>query len=88
MLQGALGRPYQWPCGAYVNRAPFNHIMMAMPAALSEAGVTWSMPEGAPEDQEALRASYEHLVALRDQTIADGILPPVSDWGKHNPNLA
>jgi malate dehydrogenase len=87
MLRGALGRPYEWPCGAYLNRGAFSQIMMAMPVALSGRGVEWSMPEGAQEDQEALKASYEHLVALRDQTIADGILPPLADWGKHNPNL-
>lgn len=87
MLRGALGRPYQWPCGAYVNRPPFRQIMMAMPVELSARGTSWSMPEGGPEDQAALKASYEHLVALRDRTIADGILPPLSDWAKHNPNL-
>ena len=88
MLRGALGQPYEWPCGAYVNGGEFSQIMMAMPAKLSDTGVTWSAPEGAGDDLAALKASYEHLVALRDQTISDGILPPLSDWEKHNPNLA
>jgi malate dehydrogenase len=61
--------------------------MMGMPADLSDAGVRWSMPDGADQDLEALKASYDHLVSLRDQTIADGILPPLADWGKHNPHL-
>ena len=88
MLRGVLGQPYEWPCGAYVNSAQFSQIMMAMPARLSDAGVTWSMPEGAEDDLEALKASYDHLVVLRDQIISDGVLPPLSDWKEHNPNLA
>jgi malate dehydrogenase len=61
--------------------------MMAMPATLSSSGVAWSMPDGAPEDLQSLRDSYEHLIALRDQTIEDGILPPVSEWKQSNPHL-
>ena len=55
--------------------------MMAMPVTLSASGVNWSMPEGTEEDINALRESYAHLTALRDQTIDDGILPPLSEWG-------
>ncbi len=88
MLRGMLGEPYEWPCGAYVSGEGFDHIMMAMPASLSSGGVAWSLPGGTPEDLKALRDSYEHLVALRDQTIEDGILPPVSEWRQSNPNLA
>lgn len=87
MLNGMLGQPYEWPCGAYVSGEGFDHIMMAMPSTLSDKGVTWSMPKGADEDIAALRESYGHLVALRDQTIADGILPPLSEWKKSNPHL-
>ena len=87
MLRGVLGEAYEWPCGAYVNGNGFDHIMMAMPATLSAQGVAWSMPEGTGEDLQALKDSYEHLVALRDQTIADGILPPLSEWVAGNPNL-
>ncbi|MDP6779567.1 MAG: malate dehydrogenase [Candidatus Latescibacteria bacterium] len=87
MLRGVLGEPYEWPCGAYVSGEGFDHIMMAMPATLSSSGVAWSMPDGAPEDLQSLRDSYEHLIALRDQTIEDGILPPVSEWKQSNPHL-
>ena len=87
MLRGVLGQPYEWPCGAYVNAGNFRNIMMAMPARVSERGVTWQQPEGDAEDLKALEESYKHLVALRDATIADGILPPVAEWGKHNPHL-
>ncbi len=87
MLRGALGQPYEWACGAYVSGEGFDHIMMAMPATLSSEGVSWTMPEGTEEDLQALRDSYTHVVALRDQTVADGILPPLSEWGESNPNL-
>ena len=88
MLRGVLGQPYPWACGSYVSNEHFDKIMMGMPATLSSEGVKWSMPDGTEEDLEALKDSYEHVAALRDQTISDGVLPPLTDWGKHNPNLA
>lgn len=87
MLRGVLGEPYGWPCGAYVSGNGFDRIMMAMPTTLSAEGVSYTMPEGTDEDLQALKDSYEHLVALRDQTISDGILPPLSGWADSNPNL-
>jgi len=87
MLRGVLGEPYEWPCGCYVNGEGFDRIMMAMPASLSQEGTKWSMPQGSDDDLKALRDSYDHLVALRDQTIEDGILPPLADWPKANANL-
>jgi malate dehydrogenase len=87
MLGGVLGASYEWPSGCYLNGEGFNHIMMAMPAKLSAAGAEWSMPEGADEDIAALRSSYDHLVELRNQTIEDGILPPLDEWSTVNPNL-
>ena len=88
MLRGVLGEAFEWPCGAYVSNEHFDHIMMAMPATLSAEGVSWSMPGGTEQDLQALKDSYNHVVALRDQTISDGILPPISEWGNHNQNLA
>lgn len=87
MLQGVLGQPYEWPSGCYLDGEGFEKIMMAMPATLSDAGAEWSMPEGSADDIKALRESYQHLVALRDQTIDDGILPPLDEWSSVNPNL-
>ena len=43
--------------------------------------------EGSDEDLSALRESYKHVVELRDQTISDGIIPPISEWKDYNPNL-
>ena len=63
------------------------NIMMAMPVTLSASGVNWSLPEGTQDDINALRESYAHLTALRDQTIDDGILPPLSEWGGSNIHL-
>lgn len=88
MLRGLFGEPYDWPCGAYVSNGEFSNIMMALPATLSADGVTSSMPEGTEEDMQALRSSYAHLVGLRDEIIREGILPPLSEWGRSNPNLA
>ena len=61
--------------------------MMGMPCTLSSQGVTPAMPEGSDEDLSALRESYKHVVELRDQTISDGIIPPISEWKDYNPNL-
>lgn len=88
MLRGLFGEPYDWPCGAYVNNGEFSNIMMALPASLSSEGVTCALPEGTEEDLAALRNSYAHLVELRDEIIREGILPPLSEWGRSNPNLA
>lgn len=88
MLRGVLvGESYDWPCGAYLNDGEFDNIMMAMPVTLSASGVNWSLPEGTQDDINALRESYAHLTALRDQTIDDGILPPLSEWGGSNVHL-
>lgn len=84
------GGGYDWPCGTYVHsRADgFEHVMMAMETRLDAEGVHWQMPTGTEEEMEALRASYAHLVKLRDEVIEMGLLPATSDWGEVNPNLA
>ena len=45
------------------------------------------MPEGTEEEMAALDASYEHLVKMREEIVSLGIVPPVADWKKENPNL-
>ena len=84
------GRGYDWPVGCYV-KAPaqgFNHITMAMETTLSTAGVSWQMPKGTEAEMADLRTSYGHLVKLRDEVIAMGVLPPLDQWGQVNPHLA
>jgi len=34
-----------------------------------------------------LEKSYKHLCALRDEVIAMGVLPAISEWHKLNPNI-
>ncbi len=65
----------------------FEKIMMAMETTLDRNGLSWEMPKGMQREVEALRASYEHLVQLRDEVISLGVLPPLEDWGQSNPNL-
>ena len=39
------------------------------------------------QEEAALEKSYAHLCALRDEVIAMGVLPPVSEWNKLNPYI-
>ena len=39
------------------------------------------------EEEAALEKSYKHLCALRDEVIAMGVLPAISEWHKLNPNI-
>jgi len=85
MLRTVLGKgPYEWPCGAYVNVEPFSQVMMAMNTHLTKEGITWELPTGDEEDMASLHRAYTHLVSLRDATVEDGILPPLSEWAQHN----
>lgn len=79
--------PYPWPCGAYFDQGEFRHIMMAGTVEFTSEGMVARLPEGDEEDMAALRESYRHLCELRDQTIADGLLPPISEWPRVNPHL-
>ena len=83
------GKGYPWPVGCFVD-APelgFEKIMMAMETTLGAEGVSYAMPKGTDTEIAALRESYQHLVKLRDEVIGMGILPPLGDWTKTNPNL-
>ena len=88
MIEGAMGgEPFTWPAGCYVNAFGFKNVMMAMPSVIDKDGVHFTAPEGTAEEMAALQASYEHLQKMRDEIIGLGIIPPVADWGKDNPNL-
>lgn len=91
MVKAAMdGAGYPWPSGMYVNDSAsgFTQIMMAIETTLDQNGLSGSIPSGSDSDQDALRESYHHLCKLRDEVIEMGILPPLSDWAKVNPNLA
>ncbi len=90
MVKAAIdGRGYPWPCGTYVDSPGdrFEKTLMAMETTLDSNGVRWEMPRGTDDEIAALRASYEHLVKLRDEVVAMGVLPPLDQWSKVNPNL-
>ena len=88
MIEAAMGgAKFTWPAGCYVNAFGFKNVMMAMPTVIDKDGVHFTAPEGTAEEMAALQASYEHLQKMRDEIIGLGIIPPVEDWGKDNPNL-
>ena len=88
MIAAAMGgKPFRWPAGTYVDNDRFNHIMMAMETSITKDGVTVKPVNGTPEEEKELEASYQHLCQLRDEVIAMGILPPISEWHKLNPNI-
>lgn len=88
MIAAAMGgKPFRWPVGTYVNNGHFNHIMMAMETTLDRNGVHYKEVEGTPEEKAELNQSYHHLCKLRDEVIALGVLPPISEWHSINPNI-
>lgn len=88
MIAAAMGgAAFRWPAGVYVSTPEFNHIMMAMESSITADGVSYKVVEGLPEEHAALQKSYEHLCALRDEVISMGVLPPIAEWNKINPNL-
>ncbi len=81
------GDQFPWPPGTYVDTPEFSHVFMAMPTFMDATGIHYTMPEGNKEEMADLKASYDHLVDLRDQIIELGIIPPVDEWHKMNPYL-
>ena len=61
--------------------------MMAMPTTIDKTGVHFVEPTGTAEEIASLKKSYEHLCKMRDEIVALGIVPPVEEWTKMNPNL-
>ena len=55
---------------------------MAMETILDRSGVHYNPVYGTPEEDKELERSYKHLCDLRDEVIAMGIIPPVSEWNK------
>ena len=88
MIAAAMGgRPFGYPAGVFVHNDLFKHILMAMETEITKDGVSYKDVQGTAEENKALAASYEHLCKLRDEVISMGILPPVEEWGRLNPNL-
>lgn len=92
MLRSVLGGgEFPWPSGAYIraegDASEWGGVMMAADTSLGSDGVTPRLPDGSEEDMAALKESHAHLVSLRDQTIVDGLLPPLNEWKRINPHL-
>ena len=88
MIAAAMGgTPFTWPAGTYVNTEKYKNVMMAMPTVIDTTGVHFTEPVGTAEEMAALDASYEHLCKMRDEIIRLGIIPPVDEWKRLNPNL-
>ena len=88
MIAAAMGgKPSRWPAGTYVSNDKFDHIMMAWETDITADGCHLKPVKGTPEEEAALEKSYEHLCALRDEVIAMGVLPAISEWNKINPNI-
>ena len=65
----------------------FKNVMMAMPSTIDKTGVHFTQPTGTEEELASLAKSYEHLCKMRDEIVELGIVPPVAEWTKMNPNL-
>jgi malate dehydrogenase len=88
MIRAAMGgEPFRFPVGTYVKTDKYDHIMMAMKTTMTTEGAKFEVPEGTPEENAKLDASYEHLCKMRDELVTLNIVPPVAEWNKINPNL-
>ena len=88
MIEAAMGgEEFAWPAGRYVSFAGIDHIMMAMEVSITEKGSAYEEVIGTPEEMAELKKSYDHLVKMREEVIALGVLPPVEKWHEINPNL-
>jgi malate dehydrogenase len=55
--------------------------------SITEKGSAYEEVVGTAEEMAALKKSYDHLVKMREEVIALGVLPPVEKWNEINPNL-
>ncbi|MCI5560596.1 MAG: malate dehydrogenase [Phocaeicola sp.] len=88
MIAAAMGgKAFRWPAGTYVSNDKYDHIMMAWETSIDANGCHCNELVGTDAEKAALDSSYKHLCELRDEVIAMGVLPPVSEWNKLNPNV-
>lgn len=88
MIAAAMGgKAFRWPAGTYVSNDKFDHIMMAWETDITANGCVCKELKGTAEEMASLEKSYAHLCELRDEVIGMGVLPPVSEWNKLNPNV-
>ena len=88
MIRSVMGgEPFKYPVGTYVSTDKYNHIMMAMNTTLDTTGAHYTVPQGTPEENAKLDASYEHLCKMRDELVTLNIVPEIAKWNEINPNL-
>ena len=88
MIAAAMGgKPFRWPVGTYVNNDRFSHIMMAMETTVTGGGVNCTPLQGTPPEEGDPSKSYRHHRTPPDEGVDMGVMPPVADWCKINPNL-
>lgn len=89
MIAAAMGgAEFHWPAGCFVSIPGMDNVVMGMETVIDANGVRYSSEiKGTSEEVAALRASYAHLVKMRDEVIAMGVIPAVEDWKTINPNL-
>lgn len=88
MIRSAMGgETFRFPAGTYVSTDKYNNIMMAMDTTIDADGCHYNVPQGTPEENAKLDASYEHLCKMRDELVTLNIVPAISEWNKINPNL-
>ena len=90
MIEAAMGgEPFTLPAGCYADipELGIKDVMMALPTTIDKTGVHYTTPTGTKEEMADLQKSYEHLCNMRQEVIDLGIIPPVADWNKENPNL-
>lgn len=89
MIRGAMGgEEFRWPAGCFVSMPGLENVVMGMETVIDKNGVRYGAQlPGNQSEQDALKASYQHLVKLRDEVIAMGVIPPVAEWRTVNPNL-
>lgn len=89
MIAAAMGaKPFLWPAGCYVNLPGMDKVVMGMETVIDKEGVRYAQTiNGTDAEREALLASYNHLVKMRDEVIGMGVIPALEDWKTVNPNL-
>lgn len=90
MIEAAMGgEKFTLPAGCYADipELGFKDVMMALPTTIDKNGVHYTTPTGTKEEMADLQKSYEHLCNMRQEVIDLGIIPPVAEWNKENPNL-
>lgn len=89
MIAAAMGgKEFHWPAGCFVALPDMDNVVMGMETIIDKNGVRYSHNiKGTAEEIEALKVSYNHLVKMRDEVIAMGVIPAVEDWKQVNPNL-